>query len=111
MVPEPKLLNKFWVRISIYLFLMGMEFPIIGKPPRANPTAHGKMLQAHSLFSSPVCMLPKKVQAMLSWDLLSLYSCSSLFLCVPPKNANPFPSNQQPLFVKISLSGVVMMKG
>lgn len=65
-VPEPKILNKFWVILSIYLFFMGIKFPTIGKPPRANPMAHGKVLKAHSQLSSPVCMLSKKAQAMLS---------------------------------------------
>ena len=73
-VPKPKTLDKFWVKLPIYLFLMGMKFLTMGKPPRANPTAQGKVLKPQSiLFSlvcmllfSLVCMLLEKAQAILS---------------------------------------------
>ena len=65
-VPKPKTLDKFWVKLPIYLFLMGMKFLTMGKPSRANPTAQGKVLKPQSILFSLVCMLPEKAQAILS---------------------------------------------
>ena len=45
---------------------MGMGFPTMGKPPRANQMAQGKVLKAHFVFFPPVYMLPEKAQAMSS---------------------------------------------
>ena len=98
---SPRYLISFRSDSQFTYFFIGMKFPIMRKPPWVNLTAWGKVLKTHSLFSSPMCMLPKKTQAVSSLNLLSL--SLSLFLtflsCVPPKNASPFPSNNQPLFI------------
>ena len=98
---SPRYLISFRSNSQFTYFFIGMKFPIMRKPPWVNLTAWGKVLKTHSLFSSPMCMLPKKTQAVSSLNLLSL--SLSLFLtflsCVPPKNASPFPSNHQPLFI------------
>lgn len=59
-VPKPKVPNKFCVKFPIYLFFMGMRFPTIGKPPKANLMARGKVLKPHSKFFSLVCLLLEK---------------------------------------------------
>ena len=59
-VPKPKVPDKFCFKFSIYLFLMGIGFLTMGKPPRANLMAQGKVLKLHSKFFSLVCLLLEK---------------------------------------------------
>ena len=55
-----KTLDKFWVGLPIYLFLMGMRFPTMGKPSRANLMAQEEVLKYHSKFFSLVLMFCEK---------------------------------------------------
>ena len=105
-VPKPKTLDKFWVKLPIYLFLMGMKFLTMGKPPRANPTAQGKVLKPQSILFSLVCMLPEKAQAILSWHLLSLFGRFPLFSRVPPQKCQPPPLYPLISIYKLPLVGL-----
>ena len=78
---SPRYLISFRSDSQFTCFFIGMKFPIMRKPPWVNLTAWEKVLKTHSLFSSPMCMLPKKIQAVSSWNLLSL--SLSLSLVVP----------------------------